>query len=181
MTENLNKYLEKIIVNIIGCKKDKDDIKCELLEHMENLYSDFLSDGYSPERAEQLVANSMGDPQKIARSFSKISFKKAQKKITKGATKGAVGLIAAYVLFISINGLVTYRRDYEKYENFLKGIEDGRVSVVDTMTDSLYSPDYKKNALLTRAIESYDEVSKKNGFKKMLVATNAIGILEDAK
>lgn len=181
MTDNLSEYLNTIIVHIIGGKKDKDDIKCELLDHMENLYSDFLSEGYSPEQTEQLVLYVMGDPQEIAQNFNKITFKKVQKKISKYVFKSAVGLVAAYVLFISINSAVTYRRDYEKYKNFLKGIEAGKVSVMDSMTDLLYSSNYKENESLTSAIEYYNEVSENHLFRKMVVTQNAIGILTEVK
>ena len=61
------------------------------------------------------------------------------------------------------------------------GINDGKVSVTDAMTDQLYSSNYKENDLLTRAIEYYSEVSENHQFKKMVVAQNAIGILEEVK
>lgn len=181
MTENLKKYLEEIIFEVKGSQKYKKEIKSELSDHIADLYSEYLNENFEPEQAEKMVLNVMGTPHELAKYFNMIVVKKATKNLKKYGFRGMLSLSAAFVLFVSVNTAITYKNDYDKYKNFLKGIDDGRVSVVDTMTDSLYSSNYKKNALLTRAIESYDEVSKKNGFKKMLVAKNAIGILEDAK
>lgn len=181
MTENLKKYLEEIIFEVKGSQKYKKEIKSELSDHIADLYSEYLNENFEPEQAEKMVLNVMGTPHELAKCFNMIVLKKTTKNIKKYVFRGMLSMSAACVLFVSVNTAITYKSDYDKYKNFLKGIDDGRVSVVDTMTDSLYSSNYKKNAFLTRAIESYDEVSKKNGFKKMLVAKNAIGILEDAK
>ena len=153
MTENLKKYLEEIIFEVKGSQKYKKEIKSELSDHIADLYSEYLNENFEPEQAEKMVLNVMGTPHELAKYFNMIVVKKATKNLKKYGFRGMLSLSAAFVLFVSVNTAITYKNDYDKYKNFLKGIDDGRVSVVDTMTDSLYSSNYKKNALLTRAIE----------------------------
>lgn len=177
MSEAIREYINNVMGGIKCSSKYKRQIEEELSSHIEELYADYLNEGYDINKIEKMVINSMGDPGDIRNNFNYIIWLKTKKKIA----KGIFGLTAVFALVLGINSTVINMTEQKNYTTFLNGIEEGNVSVADTLLNELYSPNYKNNSLLTGAIETYCELVENHHRFQLIVTKNLLIASEEGK
>lgn len=97
MGQRIEAYVEQIVSRLICSKKEREEIKAEMLDHLFMLKKDFIENGQSEERAIDSAIQAFGDEREISKRFGKLMFP------NKNIGKILAIILGCFMLFVMFN------------------------------------------------------------------------------
>lgn len=169
MKDLFDDYLDSIMKHLKSSNRQKREIKKELESHMYELNDSYLSAGLDVNKAVEKVIKDMGSPDFLAEEFNPILKEKRKIKYFRMSV-----LISCIICIIVITTVSDYKNiSLNKYQEFVKGLDNGRITLSEELRGEFYSHDYENNELLMNAINCYYKEKRNYGAVQMVVNEKA--------
>ncbi|MDO4293023.1 MAG: permease prefix domain 1-containing protein [Eubacteriales bacterium] len=169
MNNLFDEYLDHMLENMRGSRKEKRDIRNELELHMQELYDTYISAGYEEKKAGQNVIIDMGDSSALAREFNPILKRKKMKRYMRAVSSLNIIMLAVFCTII----FYSWKEEKEKYLEFAEGLDSGKVIMSEELKDSFYNLNYKDNELIENAINCYYKEKETDETVQMVINNEA--------